>query len=48
MAPDSLNTTSKDGGVGEIDVNGRRYRLPRQPTVVVCVCLLYTSDAADE
>ena len=37
MAPDSLNTPNKDGGVGEIAVNGRRYRLPRQPTVVVCV-----------
>src|SRR5512139_1335766 len=32
MAPDSLNTAG-----GEIAVNGRRYRLPRQPTVVVCV-----------
>ena len=32
MAPDSLNPTG-----GEIAVNGRRYRLPRQPTVVVCV-----------
>jgi phosphonoacetate hydrolase len=31
MAPDSLTTS------GEITVNGRRYRLPRQPTVVVCV-----------
>jgi len=26
MAPDSLNPAG-----GEIDVNGRRYRLPRQP-----------------
>ena len=32
MAPDSLNTTG-----GEIAVNGRRYRLPKRPTVVVCV-----------
>src|SRR5215218_2740858 len=32
MAPDSLHPTG-----GEIAVNGRRYRLPRQPTVVVCV-----------
>ena len=32
MAPDSLNTTG-----GEIAVNGRRYRLPKQPVVVVCV-----------
>jgi len=32
MAPDSVNTIS-----GEIDVNGRRYRLPKQPTVVVCI-----------
>jgi phosphonoacetate hydrolase len=32
MAPDSLTPSS-----GEIVVNGRRYRLPRQPTVVVCV-----------
>src|SRR5260370_17178409 len=32
MAPDSLNTAG-----GEIAVNGRRYRLPKQPTVVVCV-----------
>ena len=32
MAPDSLNTAG-----GDITVNGRRYRLPRQPTVVVCV-----------
>lgn len=32
MSPDSLNTTG-----GEIVVNGRRYRLPRRPTVVVCV-----------
>ena len=31
MAPDSLTTS------GEVTVNGRRYRLPRQPTVVVCV-----------
>src|SRR5271156_7247701 len=32
MAPDSLNTTG-----GEISVNGRRYRLPKRPTVVVCI-----------
>ena len=32
MAPDSLNTPG-----GEIAVNGRRYRLPKQPVVVVCV-----------
>jgi phosphonoacetate hydrolase len=32
MAPDSLTPSG-----GEIAVNGRRYRLPRQPTVVVCV-----------
>src|SRR5258708_18782054 len=37
MAPDSINTPNKDGGVGEIAVNGRRYRLPRQPVVVVCI-----------
>ncbi len=32
MAPDSINTTG-----GEIAVNGRRYRLPKRPTVVVCI-----------
>lgn len=32
MAPDSVSTIS-----GEIDVNGRRYKLPKQPTVVVCI-----------
>jgi phosphonoacetate hydrolase len=32
MAPDSIDTIR-----GEIEVNGRRYGLPRQPTVVVCV-----------
>ena len=32
MAPDSINTTG-----GEIAVNGRRYRLPKQPIVVVCI-----------
>jgi len=32
MAPDSINTTG-----GEFAVNGRRYRLPEQPVVVVCV-----------
>src|SRR5215475_5241480 len=31
MAPDSLTPS------GEIAVNGRRYRLPRQPVVVVCI-----------
>jgi phosphonoacetate hydrolase len=32
MAPDSINVSG-----GEISVNGRSYRLPRQPVVVVCV-----------
>ena len=32
MAPDSVNTIS-----GEIDVNGRRYKMPKRPTVVVCI-----------
>jgi phosphonoacetate hydrolase len=32
MAPDSINTTS-----GAISVNGRSYKLPKQPTVVVCI-----------
>ena len=32
MAPDSINTIG-----GEISVNGRTYRLPRQPVVVVCI-----------
>ena len=32
MAPDTVNTIS-----GEIDVNGRRYKLPKRPTVVVCI-----------
>ena len=32
MAPDSLNTVGS-----EIAVNGRRYRLPQQPVVVVCI-----------
>jgi phosphonoacetate hydrolase len=31
MAPDTLNL------VGDVTVNGRRYRLPRRPTVVVCI-----------
>ncbi|HZP99513.1 MAG TPA: phosphonoacetate hydrolase [Reyranella sp.] len=31
MAPDSVNLT------GDIAVNGRTYRLPRRPTVVVCI-----------
>ena len=32
MAPDSINVSG-----GDIAVNGRTYRLPRQPVVVVCV-----------
>src|SRR6185312_3072621 len=32
MSPDSAPTID-----GEVSVNGRRYRLPRQPTVVVCI-----------
>ena len=32
MPPDSAPTIG-----GEVSVNGRRYRLPRQPTVVVCI-----------
>ena len=32
MAPDSINTIG-----GEIAVNGRSYKLPRRPTVVVCI-----------
>jgi phosphonoacetate hydrolase len=32
MAPDTVNTIG-----GEVTVNGRRYRLPKQPTVVVCI-----------
>lgn len=32
MAPDSINVSG-----GEISVNGRSYRLPKQPVVVVCV-----------
>ena len=32
MAPDSINSTG-----GEIAVNGRTYRLPKQPIVVVCI-----------
>ncbi len=32
MAPDSINVSG-----GEISVNGRSYRLPTQPVVVVCV-----------
>lgn len=32
MSPDSAPTIG-----GEVSVNGRRYRLPRQPTVVVCI-----------
>ena len=32
MAPDSINNAS-----GEIALNGRRYALPKQPTVIVCI-----------
>lgn len=32
MAPDTINTIG-----GEVTVNSRRYRLPKQPTVVVCI-----------
>ncbi len=32
MAPDSMNVSG-----GDISVNGRSYRLPKQPVVVVCV-----------
>lgn len=32
MAPDSINVSG-----GDISVNGRSYRLPKQPVVVVCV-----------
>ena len=31
MAPDTLGT------IGDVTVNGRRYRLPKRPTVVVCI-----------
>ena len=31
MAPDTLGT------IGEVTVNGRRYRLPKRPSVVVCI-----------
>ena len=31
MAPDTLST------IGEVTVNERRYRLPKRPTVVVCI-----------
>ena len=37
MAPDTINTPNKGSGVGEVTVNDRRYRLPKQPTVVVCI-----------
>jgi phosphonoacetate hydrolase len=37
MAPDTANTPNKGSGVGEVTVNNRRYRLPKQPTVVVCI-----------
>lgn len=32
MSPDSARAID-----GEVGVNGRRYRLPRQPTVVICI-----------
>src|ERR1700748_3535484 len=32
MAPDTINTIS-----GDVTVSGRRYRLPKRPTVVVCI-----------
>src|SRR5271156_4605426 len=32
MAPDSINSMG-----GKITANGRRYALPKQPTVVVCI-----------
>src|SRR5258708_37238063 len=32
MAPDTINTIG-----AEVTVNGRRYRLRKQPTVVVCI-----------
>jgi phosphonoacetate hydrolase len=32
MAPDTVNTVGN-----EVAVNGRRYRLPKRPTVVVCI-----------
>ncbi|MFI5002545.1 MAG: phosphonoacetate hydrolase [Reyranellales bacterium] len=31
MAPDTINT------IGKITVNGRDYRLPKRPTVVICI-----------
>jgi phosphonoacetate hydrolase len=37
MAPDSFDSPTGNPPTGEISVNGRRYRLPRQPTVVVCI-----------
>ena len=37
MAPDSINTPDSKLGGGEITVNGRTYKLPKQPTVVVCI-----------
>ena len=37
MAPDTLNKDSSNRIGGEIAVNGRSYRLPRRPTVVVCI-----------
>jgi len=32
MAPDSVNAID-----GEVTVNGRHYKLPKRPTVVVCI-----------
>ena len=37
MAPDSVNAPNSKIGGGSITVNGRTYRLPKQPTVVVCI-----------
>ena len=37
MVPDSINAPNGKEGVGEITVNGRAYRLPGRPTVVVCI-----------
>jgi hypothetical protein len=37
MAPDSVNTPNSKIGGGEITVNSRTYKLPKRPTVVVCI-----------
>src|SRR5438477_2666007 len=37
MAPDTVNTPNKEAGVDDVAVNGRRYRVPKRPTVVVCI-----------